>query len=383
MARKKDSLSVFEDTLNKLGYSNPEIKENVTSLDDVLDNEQETDIDDIDDNPVNKTEENKEVDPELKEDNTEIPEDVFQGKDQENKDGEKNATEEQTEEDEIEDITEEESSQVGAFFDAFAESLGWDVSDEERPDSIEGLISYIQQIVEQNSKPEYADERIQHLDEYVKNGGKFEDFYNNMSQSISYDDLDVENGTDQKLAVRDYLKLQGYTEEQISKKIQRYEDADVLEDEASDAIERLKEIKQLELEETQRQQQQYAERQRQSAIQFVSDLNNKISNITSIRGVQIPKQDRKLLFDYITKVDANGMTQYQKDFNKNMINNLIESAYFTMKGDQLINEATKTGQTNAVNKLRKTLKHQFKNHSTYNTQEEKQRSLIDLASKWI
>lgn len=383
MARKKDSLSVFEDTLNKLGYSNPEIKENVTSLDDVLDNEQETDIDDIDDNPVNKTEENKEVDPELKEDNTEIPEDVFQGEDQENKDGEKNATEEQTEEDEIEDITEEESSQVGAFFDAFAESLGWDVSDEERPDSIEGLISYIQQIVEQNSKPEYADERIQHLDEYVKNGGKFEDFYNNMSQSISYDDLDVENGTDQKLAVRDYLKLQGYTEEQISKKIQRYEDADVLEDEASDAIERLKEIKQLELEETQRQQQQYAERQRQSAIQFVSDLNNKISNITSIRGVQIPKQDRKLLFDYITKVDANGMTQYQKDFNKNTINNLIESAYFTMKGDQLINEATKTGQTNAVNKLRKTLKHQFKNHSTYNTQEEKQRSLIDLASKWI
>lgn len=383
MARKKDSLSVFEDTLNKLGYSNPEIKENVTSLDDVLDNEQETDIDDIDDNPVNKTEENKEVDPELKEDNTEIPESVFQGEDQENKDGEKNATEEQTEEEEIEDITEEESSQVGAFFDAFAESLGWDVSDEERPDSIEGLISYIQQIVEQNSKPEYADERIQHLDEYVKNGGKFEDFYNNMSQSISYDDLDVENETDQKLAVRDYLKLQGYTEEQISKKIQRYEDADVLEDEASDAIERLKEIKQLELEETQRQQQQYAEKQRQSAIQFVSDLNNKISNITSIRGVQIPKQDRKLLFDYVTKVDANGMTQYQKDFNKNMINNLIESAYFTMKGDQLINEATKTGQTNAVNKLRKTLKHQFKNHSTYNTQEEKQRSLIDLASKWI
>lgn len=383
MARKKDSLSVFEDTLNKLGYSNPEIKENVTSLDDVLDNEQETDIDDMDDNPVNKTEENKEVDPELKEDNTEIPEDVFQGEDQENKDGEKNATEEQTEEDEIEDITEEESSQVGAFFDAFAETLGWDVSDEERPDSIEGLISYIQQIVEQNSKPEYADERIQHLDEYVKNGGKFEDFYNNMSQSISYDDLDVESETDQKLAVRDYLKLQGYTEEQISKKIQRYEDADVLEDEASDAIERLKEIKQLELEETQRQQQQHAERQKQSAIQFVSDLNNKISNITSIRGVQIPKQDRKLLFDYITKVDANGMTQYQKDFNKNMINNLIESAYFTMKGDQLINEATKTGQTNAVNKLRKTLKHQFKNHSTYNAQEEKQRSLIDLASKWI
>lgn len=383
MAKKKNSLSAFEDALNKLGYSNPEIKENVTSMDDILDHEDETVIDNIDNNPVVNTEEKTEDVPELKEDNTEIPEEVLQGKTQENKDGEKNDQEEDDVDDETEEITEEESNQVGMFFDAFAESLGWDVSDEEKPDSIESLISYIQQVVEENSKPEYADERIQHLDEYVKNGGKFEDFYNGMSQTISYDDLDVEDETDQKTAVRDYLKLQGYNDEQISKKIQRYEDADVLEDEASDAIERLKEIKQMELEQAQRQQEQYAMQQKQQAMQFVNDLNNKISNITTIRGVQIPKQDRKQLFDYITKVDANGMTQYQKDFNKNMIDNLIESAYFTMKGDSLINEATKTGQTTAANKLRKMLKHQVKNHSTYNTQEEKQRSLIDLASKWI
>ena len=35
-----------------------------------------------------------------------------------------------------------------------------------------------------------------------------------------------------------------------------------------------------------------------------------------------------------------------------MVNNLIESAYFTMKGDALIGEATRNGQTTAANKLR-------------------------------
>ena len=64
-----------------------------------------------------------------------------------------------------------------------------------------------------------------------------------------------------------------------------------------------------------------------------------------------------------------------------MINNLIESAYFTMKGDALLGEARRNGQTSAANKLRTMLKHQAKNHSTYNAQDEKQISALDIASK--
>jgi len=37
--------------------------------------------------------------------------------------------------------------------------------------------------------------------------------------------------------------MQGYTNDQINSKIERYEDADMLEDEANDAVERLKTIK--------------------------------------------------------------------------------------------------------------------------------------------
>ena len=275
-----------------------------------------------------------------------------------------------------------ETQNVRLFFDAFAEELGWDVDDNEKPDSMEGLVNYIEDTVKENSIPRYADERIAQLDQYVKNGGKFEDFYNNMSQTMEYDNLNLEDESNQKMAVRDYLKLTGYSDEQINKKIERYEDADVLEDEAADALERLKEHRQYELQVQQEQQEQARMQSERQAAEFVNNLGTTINSLDSIRGVQIPKQDRKALFDYITKVGSDGLTQYQKDFNANMTKNLIESAYFTMKGDSLIGEAKRTGQTTAAEKLRKMLRYQTKNHTSYNINEKK-RSVAEIASKWL
>lgn len=387
MAKKKTS-TAFDNAFNSLGLTNPEGGESIVNLDDLgLDKDDITTVqgDDIIDNPdgneppVDGNEPPKSDDkladglgddpntPPVNNDppaSTDDIDDNGDGDDVDDPNGDAN-----------------EAAQVGAFFDAFAEELGWEIEEDEKPTSITDLIGYIQDVVEENSKPQYADERIAQLDEYVRNGGNFDDFYNNMSQDIQYDKLDLEDEDNQKLAVKDYLKLSGYSDEQISRKIERYEDAGVLEDEANDAIERLKIYKQHEIEEQQRMQEQYRQQQQEQAMQFVTSLNDTIKNLKSVRGVNIPKEDRKLLFDYITKVDANGLTQYQKDFNKNMVNNLIESAYFTMKGDALISEATKNGQTTAANKLRQMLRHTTKNHSTYNI-DDKQRSVADIASMW-
>jgi len=86
------------------------------------------------------------------------------------------------------------------------------------------------------------------------------------------------------------------------------------------------------------------------------------------------------LYDYIFKVDQNGYSQYQKDFNENLSKNLIESAYFTMKADALIKGAEKQGETSAAEKLRKMLRHSSKNHTVYNADERKQKSVVDLAT---
>ena len=319
---------------------------------------------------------------EVHDDDSKIPENVLNNINSNNEDSEEEQVEDNQEE-ETEEVNPTEAQNIGAFFDAFAEQLNWDVAEEDKPKSVEELIDYIGDVVEQNSKPEYADDRIAQLDAYVRNGGKFEDFYNSQSQVLTYDGLDLEDESNQKAVVRDYMKLQGYNDEQINRKIERYEDNDMLEDEATDALDYLKKVQEQRLQQAQAEQEQIRIANEQRAREFITNLNNGISNLTNIRGIAVPKEDRVALYNYITRVDENGLTQYQKDFNQNMVNNLIESAYFTMKGDALLGTARREGQTSAVSKLRTTLRHQTKNHSSRAAQEEKAPQLWEVASKFL
>lgn len=386
MARKKKNpLDDLTSMMSDLGYGNSEQHESIVDMDELT--EGFTSVED----PI---EENNEPDPGKQEteekegenkdehdDDSKIPDDVLNRinnqSSEEELDGEQDTDDDNTETDP------NEAQQIGAFFDAFAEALDWDVKDEDRPDSIESLIDYIGDVVEQNSTPQYADQRIAELDQYVKNGGKFEDFYNNRSQVESYKNLDMEDEANQKAVVRDYMKMQGYTDEQISRKIERYEDADMLEDEATDAVVYLERVREQQLQQALAEQEQVRMAQEQQAMEFMNSLNTSIASLDNIRGISVPKEDRKALLDYITKTDANGLTQYQKDFNQNMVSNLIESAYFTMKGDALLGSATRNGQTSAASKLRTMLRHQMKNHSSFNVQEEKAPQAWEMASRFL
>ena len=383
--KKKVDLSAFDGVLSDLGYSNTMSQPETTDVTNLLDN------DDIEDLDKQDTTSNVQVNAEdnsaqgAHDDDSDIPEDILNNNNTSDPDDAN--VDDQNNDPDVDDNTgdepnENETTQIGLFFDAFAEELGWDVNDDEKPKSYGELVDYIGEIIHQNSTPQYANEQVAQLDAYIKNGGKFEDFYQRQQESISYENMDLEDESNQKAAVREYLRYQGYNDDQISRKIERYEDGDMLEEEAEDALARLKDIRANELAQQEQMQAQARQAQEEQARQFMESLTESVNNLDNIRGIAIPKQDRKELFDYITKVDADGLTRYQKDFNANMVNNLIESAYFTMKGDALLGEATRSGRTSAANKLRTMLRHQSTNHSRYNVQENQQRSVVDLASQF-
>ena len=388
MARKKKNpLGDFENALNSLGFGGQEGGDSVTDIDNqdmvnqVLDDPND-DIENLDNPDTTVTEDNKDTttDPNVREDDTEVPDNIL------NNTSDTNTVEENEQEETVEDNNTEipgEAEQVGAFFDAFAEAAGWSVDDSERPKNVDEFVEYMSKVAEENSIPQYADDRIAQLDQYVKNGGRFEDFYQTQQRSMYYNDIDIEDESNQKAVVRDYYKLQGMNDEQINRKIERYEDADMLEDEATDAVNYLKAYEAQQAQYMAQQQEAQRQAQEQQAAQFVEDLTNGINGLADIRGIAIPKEDKKALYDYITKTDADGLTQYQKDFNGNLVNNLIESAYFTMKGDALLGEARRNGQTSAASKLRNMLRHQTKNHSSYNVGTEKQPQLLDIASRYL
>jgi len=183
-----------------------------------------------------------------------------------------------------------------------------EIDESDRPLNTQDLADYFAEVVKQNSVPQYADERIQALDEYVKQGGKFEDFYAKQQEALTIDDIDLEDENNQKAVVRELMRHAGYTDEQINKKISRYEDSDMLYDEAEDALDRLKEIRQKEIEEAKQQQEELAKQQEQQSKQFFETVSKDIQGLTNIRGINVPKEDRKALFDYIFKLDSDGMS---------------------------------------------------------------------------
>ena len=394
MAKKKTTPTPFDDLLNSV-YGNEGNIPETTNMD-----AQDSFIDVVEDEdkPADKPAEDNSADDanpsNINDDDSEIPQDVLDrmdGKPKEEPVQEPaNATVDTNTTEDTSDPSDEdvhEAQQVGLLFDAIGESFGWnmdDIKEEDRPLTVDDLTNYMREVVQQNSVPQYADERIQQLDEYVKNGGKFEDFYGKQQQSLSYDNMDMEDEDNQKAVVSELLRYSGYTDDQIKNKISRYEDADMLEEESADALDRLKQIKQHELEMAQQQQAAYLQQQEEQSKQFYNDCMNQIKSLSSIRGVQIPKEDRAKLADYIFNVDQNGVSKFQRDYNNkdNFINNLLTTAYITMKGDSCVSTAKRDGESSATEKLRKMLRHQAKNHTAYNV-EDKPKSVVDLASRFF
>ena len=391
MAKKNTTPTPFDDLLNSV-YGNEGNMPETTNMDA---QDSFTNVVEDDDKPADKPAEDNSADDtnpsNINDDDSEIPQDVLDRMDE--KPNDEPVQEPTAPVDNAEDVQEpsdadvHEAQQVGLLFDAIGESFGWnmdDVKEEDRPLTVDDLTHYMREVVQQNSVPQYADERIQQLDEYVKNGGKFEDFYGKQQQSLSYDNMDMEDEDNQKAIVSELLRYSGYTDDQIKNKISRYEDADMLEEESADALDRLKQIKQHELEMAQQQQAEYLQQQEEQSKQFYNDCMNQIKSLSSIRGVQIPKEDRAKLADYIFNVDQNGISKFQRDYNnqENFINNLLTTAYITMKGDSFISTAKRDGESSATEKLRKMLRHQAKNHTAYNV-EDKPKSVVDLASRFF
>lgn len=243
---------------------------------------------------------------------------------------------------------------VSTFFNALSEKLGWELEDgEEVPQTPEELVDYFQTVIEENSVPQYASEEVEKLDQFVKNGGNLRDYFN-IDSEINLEEVNMEDEVNQKMVVKEFLKEKGFSQKQIDKKLTKYEEAGLLEDEAEDALEALREIKQQKKVELLEAQEKSAKELKMRQQNYFNSVVNEIKGMDDIRGIKIPQKDKQALLEYIFKPTADGKTQYQKDYSKS-VKNLLESAYFTMKGDTLLKSAKNEGSTAAINKFKNSL----------------------------
>lgn len=248
-----------------------------------------------------------------------------------------------------------ESDTIISFFDSISERLGWeDVEDDEKPKTAEELVEYFQEVIEENSVPQYASEEVEALDKFVKNGGNLRDYFQ-IDGELDLEDFEIEdNEVNQKLILKEFLKEKGFNNKQIDKKLTKYEDAGLLEDEATDALEALRDIREQKKQQLLEEQEKSANELKKRQQEYFNSVVTEIKGMDNIRGIKIPQKDKQALLEYIFKPTADGKTQYQKDYSKS-VKNLLESAYFTMKGDTLLKAAKSEGSTAAINKFKNSL----------------------------
>lgn len=381
---KKMTLGGFEAVLDSFipnpdgSFRNSNVDENVNVNADEFESLDDEELEDIKKNNIEvKNKKEKPVEEDTEEEEIEEEDIEDKPKRKPGRPRKEETIEEETEEEEdIEDNNEE--NVVTNFFDAMAEKLNWEFEeDEDKPKNVDELINYFQNVIEENSKPEYSSEEVEALDNFVKQGGDLKK-YLTIDAELDLDDIDIEDEANQKLVVKQLLKEKGFSTKKIDKLVSRYEEAGLLEDEAQDALEDLKEIKEERKKQLLEDQKKAYREQLQRQQQFYDNVVSEIKGLKNIRGITVPEKDKKVLMDYILKPDTDGKTKYQKDYAKGGVKNLIESAYFTMNADKLIEAAKREGNNSAIDKFRRSLK-----SSSITTKSRKQATSSDDDPIWF
>lgn len=251
----------------------------------------------------------------------------------------------------------DEEAMITPFVELFADKLGWELDDKTKPKDIDSLINFIDDIIENNSKPKYFSDEIRQLDEFVKNGGDIRNFLTQTKSGIDLDNIDMSKETNQKAVIIEHMKNLKYSDERIAKKIERFEESGILEEEAEEAVDYLKSYRQEKEEKLLKEQQKQAELKLKEQQKFISTVENTIMKTDTILGIPLNNaQQKKELIDYILKVDAQGRTKNQIDYSKDPIQRLIETAFVQKEGNnfqkRLKTEATNNAVSNFKNKLK-------------------------------
>lgn len=334
---KKDNNDLNDLATGELTDEELEELRNQGNNDDVNDDDDNTDNNDIDDN-------NDVIDDEPKDEPKRKP-----GRPK------KSTQPQQVEPQNTVDDSTSEGELVSSFFDSLADKLGWDdVTDEEKPKTAEDLIDYFADVINENSTPMYASDEMAALDEFVRNGGKLRD-YIKIDAEIDLDNIEIEgNESNQRQVLREMLKEKGYSDATIQKKLTKYEDAGILEDEALDAIDTLKELKEQKKQQLLEQQKAFAEENSRRQQQYVNNVVGTLKSMDNIYGVKISDKDKARVLQFIFKPDADGRTAFQKKWSED-IKNLLQTAYFLMDGDRFTKAVEQQGSNKAVNRFKQQL----------------------------
>ena len=291
------------------------------------------------------------------------------------------------------DDKKEDLSEEGTEFISLIESLS-DVlvidDEKEYEPNTEGLKALIKDTAEKaskdalNSLKENLGEKEKVVLDVLSKGGSLDEALNFIDQ-VDYTDIPLQDskGTDlernQLNLVADWMKIQGFEQEDIDEKLDDLKSTGLLYKEAKLAQKKLVEWQEKEVvkftEEKEKQRQVAEEQVKAEQIAF----KNKVTSLKEVAGFKISSKQAEELYDYITKpVNKEGKTKFALEDTEE---NRLLYAYFAMIGfdkEKLSKEIT----TKKVIKLKEALSNYQDTNTKTKTSQEMRRGTESLNIPW-
>lgn len=245
------------------------------------------------------------------------------------------------------------------LIEAIHQHNGWEFKEEDFEDgSMEGLMNFVGEVVQANSRPEYASAESARFDEFLRRYGpeKASEYLQANYGDMNYEEADFENEDVKKDLYRNYLReTTKFSDKKIEKEIQKAEDLGELDDE--DNIKEYKEYMVEAKEERAKAIEENAERERQRRYDdyqnYLSGQRDRIFKTDEIAGHTLTEKEKDDFFSFAYEVGKDGKTGYQRtrESDKDLDLKLLWSAY----RDSNESKYKKRVESNVTKKVKKNL----------------------------
>ena len=155
-----------------------------------------------------------------------------------------------------------------------------------------------------------------------------------MNQQIDFANVPLSDGTkeyekNQRYLVEDWMRVQGYEEEEIAETVGDYLESGLLKKQAGIAQKKLVKWQEGQNQALLQQRQEAQEASQAEQMEIAEDFRDAVLETREISGFKISDKKAEKLYDYITKRDKDGLSQFDKDDNAE---NRLLYAYFAMEG---------------------------------------------------
>lgn len=263
--------------------------------------------------------------------------------------------EEETEEDIPEVVEPTSDDSLKPFYSYLAEKGVLDPVDEFE-DSEEGLEKVVNHTINNRLnewKSQYGEDGLAFL-EFIENGGNPADFHKYYYADNSWEHFTTESENEQKIIVREGLKLSGWEPEEIEDELELYEDTNKLKSKADQMLKKLQRFEKEAKSQLVEQQKEMEGRRRQAAAEQYKKLESEWYSKEELKGFKLNKNLKDKVWDTIYKVDKKtGKTKLQEAYEKDVDTQFLAALMVAIDFD--VKQLEKQVETKATSKLRKTL----------------------------